>query len=237
MSLLESEVTNNALGSGVHIRPRANRAQWRTSCCVSQTKTGREFRLANPWFRLYSEFADDAKVQMMSEPMQRRLVMLMCLRCKDATLHARQLAFYLRISASELAETKEVFIENGFIDEDWELVNWNRRQFVSDSSTERVRRSRQRKKQYETLQKNAQEDGHKGVQQECSFAPTAPDTEQSRKQKKQARQAVEALAEETLQRAKALVSACGPGGPAGVQWRRRSFSPFPAAQNRTGGTQ
>ena len=169
-----------------------------------------EFRLANPWFRLYSEFADDAKVQMMSEPMQRRLVMLMCLRCKDATLHATQLAFYLRISASELADTKEIFIENGFIDVDWELVNWNCRQFVSDSSTERVRRSRQRKKQYETLQDNAEGDGHKGAHQECNFAPTAPDTEQSRKQKKQAREAVEVLAEETLQRAKALVSACSP---------------------------
>ena len=95
--------------------------------------------MANPWFRLYSEFADDPKVQMMTEAMQRRLVMLMCFRCKDATLHATQLAFYLRISASELAETKALFIENGFIDEDWELPNWNARQFISDCSTERSR--------------------------------------------------------------------------------------------------
>lgn len=28
--------------------------------------------MANPWFRMYSEFATDAKVQMLSEAMQRR---------------------------------------------------------------------------------------------------------------------------------------------------------------------
>jgi hypothetical protein len=108
--------------------------------------------MANPWFRLYSEFADDPKVQMMSEAMQRRLTMLMCSRCKGETLHETEMAFHWRISPAELAETKAVFLEKGFIDEKWSLLNWNRRQFISDSSTERVRRSRQKKKQDETLQ-------------------------------------------------------------------------------------
>lgn len=107
--------------------------------------------MPNPWFRLYSEFADDPKVQMMTEAMQRRLVMLMCSRCKGETLHETQMAFHWRISSAELADTKKVFLQNGFIDEDFELLNWNRRQFVSDSSTDRVRRSRQLKKQNETL--------------------------------------------------------------------------------------
>ena len=113
--------------------------------------TIRRSTLANPWFRLYSEFADDPKVQMMSEAMQRRLVMLMWSRCKGETLHETQMVFHWRISDADLADTKRVFLQNGFIDEDWELLNWDRRQFVSDSSTERVRRSRQRKKQDETL--------------------------------------------------------------------------------------
>jgi hypothetical protein len=108
--------------------------------------------MANPWFRLYSEFADDPKVQMMSEGMQRRLTMLMCSRCKGETLRETEMAFHWRISAGELADTKAVFLENGFIDEKWNLLNWNRRQFISDSSTERVRRFREGKKQDETLQ-------------------------------------------------------------------------------------
>ena len=32
------------------------------------------------WMRLYAEFATDPKVQMMSEAMQRRHVMLFCLK-------------------------------------------------------------------------------------------------------------------------------------------------------------
>lgn len=110
--------------------------------------------MANPWFRLYSEFSDDPKVQMMSEAMQRRLIMLFCSRCKGETLHETELAFHWRVTETELAETKRVFVQKGFIDEGWNLLNWNRRQFLSDSSTERVRRYRQAMKQDETLQKH-----------------------------------------------------------------------------------
>jgi hypothetical protein len=109
--------------------------------------------MANIWFRLYSEFADDPKVQTMSEPMQLRLVKLMCLRSKDETLDETLQAFQWRITREELSETKKAFLARGFIDEDWNLLNWNRRQFISDSSTERVREYRRRMKRSETLQK------------------------------------------------------------------------------------
>lgn len=109
--------------------------------------------MPNPWFRLYHEFADDAKVQMLSEAMQRRLVMMFCSRCKEEALQETQRAFAWRITEKELAETKAIFIQNGFIDENWNLLNWNHRQFISDSSTDRVRRYREGKKQYETLPK------------------------------------------------------------------------------------
>jgi hypothetical protein len=107
--------------------------------------------MANPWFRLYSEFADDPKVQMLSEAMQRRLIMLFCSRCKGETLHETERAFQWRVTETELAETKAIFLSKGFIDGDWNLLNWNKRQFLSDSSTDRVRRYRQSKKQNETL--------------------------------------------------------------------------------------
>jgi hypothetical protein len=108
--------------------------------------------MANPWFRMYSEFADDSKVQMLSEVDQRRLVMIFCLQCKEhlGTLHETEIAFHLRIMPLELQASKEIFIEKGFIDEKWNVLNWNRRQFLSDSSTDRVRKFR-RKKQDETL--------------------------------------------------------------------------------------
>jgi len=115
--------------------------------------------MANPWFRLYSEFAHDPKIQMLSEAMQRRYVMLMCLRCSETleTLHETEIAFQLRLSEAELIETKQLFISKNFIDKNWNLLNWDKRQFVSDSSTMRVAKHRNKKKQLsngdETLQK------------------------------------------------------------------------------------
>ena len=117
--------------------------------------------MANPWFRLYSEFAHDPKIQMLSEAMQRRYVMLMCLRCSETleTLHETEIAFQLRLSAEELDETKKLFISKNFIDKHWNLLNWDKRQFVSDSSTMRVAKHRNKKKQLsnadETLQKRS----------------------------------------------------------------------------------
>lgn len=103
----------------------------------------------NPWFRFYAEFSHDPKVQMMSEAMQRRYIMLMCLRCSNdlVTLHETEIAFHLRITDSELADTKALFVSKGFIDEDWNLLNWDKRQFKSDSSSERVARHRAHKKE------------------------------------------------------------------------------------------
>lgn len=107
--------------------------------------------MANPWFRLYAEFAHDPKVQMMSEAMQRRYIMLMCMRCNGhVTLHDDEVAFHLRITADEWAQTKELFIKKGFIDSELNLLNWEKRQFKTDSgssSADRVRRHREKKKQ------------------------------------------------------------------------------------------
>lgn len=96
------------------------------------------------WFRMYSEFANDPKVQSMDEAMQRRLMMLLCLRCSNTlvTLQDDEIAFALRISTDQLAETKALFLRKGFISGAWEIQNWDKRQFVSDSSASRVAKHR-----------------------------------------------------------------------------------------------
>jgi hypothetical protein len=131
--------------------------------------------MANQWFRMYSEFATDAKVQMMSEVMQRRYLMLMCLRCSNTlvTLQDEEIAFQLRIGNEELAETKALFIKKGFIDSGWNLLNWEKRQFASDSSAARVAKHR-------ALQKEKQKsDGNDDVTLQKQQA-NALDTEQNR---------------------------------------------------------
>lgn len=109
--------------------------------------------MANPWFRMYSEFAGDPKVQGMSEQMQRRLVMLMCLKCSDtlSTLTDEDISFHLRISSDELEQTRALFMKKGFITKTWDLRNWSKRQFVSDSSAARQKSYRERQKNKATL--------------------------------------------------------------------------------------
>lgn len=101
------------------------------------------------WFRMYHEFASDPKVQSMTEAMQRRLLMLLCLRCSNTleTLQHDELAFALRISEEELNATKILFIRKNFINDQWEILQWDKRQFVSDSSAPRVKRHREKKKE------------------------------------------------------------------------------------------
>lgn len=113
--------------------------------------------MSNPWFRLYSEFAHDPKVQMMSEVMQRRYIMILCMRCSNVlvTLQETEVAFHLRISNEELAETKALFIEKGFIDSRWNLMNWEKRQFASDTSKARVAKHRALQKEKQAIVSNA----------------------------------------------------------------------------------
>lgn len=101
------------------------------------------------WFRMYGEFATDPKVQMMSEVLQRRYIMLLCLRCSngDVTLQDDEIAFQLRISDFEWEQTKATLQAKGLIDKDGKPANWEKRQYLSDSSAERVSRHREKKKQ------------------------------------------------------------------------------------------
>lgn len=71
----------------------------------------------NQWFRMYHEFATDAKVQMLSESDQRRLVMLLCLhRANPEKQSIEELAFYLRITTNEMLQTGENLIQAGLLD-------------------------------------------------------------------------------------------------------------------------
>lgn len=119
--------------------------------------------MSKSWCRLYSEFSHDPKIQSMSETMQRRFIMLMCLHTSNdnVTLHETEIAVALRISEEELAATKTLFLQKGFISEQWKLLKWEFRQFISDSSTSRVKKHRETKKKHngngtETLPKRPQ---------------------------------------------------------------------------------
>lgn len=101
------------------------------------------------WFRMYHEFSTDPKVQMLSEVDQRRYVMLLCLRCcnGDVTLQETEVAFQLRVSLDEWQATKATLVGKNLIKQDNTPAAWYKRQYVSDSSAERVARHREKLKQ------------------------------------------------------------------------------------------
>lgn len=84
----------------------------------------------------------------MPECMQRRLIMLMCLDAANALtiFSEKELCVALNISMRKLIKTKALFLENEFISENWELTSKLHFRWRGDSSTERVRQFRKRKK-------------------------------------------------------------------------------------------
>lgn len=124
------------------------------------------------WCRLYYEFAHDPKIQIMSETLQRRFVMLMCIQTEGLLpgLSDREVGHVMGLSPKKLNETKQVFLERNLIKNDWTLKNFEKRQFLSDDVTERVRKHRTNKindnGKNETLQKRC-----------CNVTVTASDTD------------------------------------------------------------
>jgi hypothetical protein len=111
--------------------------------------------MPNAWFRMYSEIRSDPKVRTMPESHQLRLIWLFTLRCDGPTenLSRGELMYGLACDETLLETLRVAFLEKGFIEDDWSVSNWNKRQYVSDSSTERVRKFRKErtKKRHETL--------------------------------------------------------------------------------------
>lgn len=98
------------------------------------------------YFKMYAEFASDHKVLGMTEAMRWRLAALFCLRCAGPTEEMSETSIrnFLRLSKKQLADTKKVFFENGFIDDDWSVRNWGKRQSRAMTAAERMKKSRER---------------------------------------------------------------------------------------------
>jgi hypothetical protein len=78
-------------------------------------------------FKLFTSFATNPKIQMMSEIFQRRFVMILCLKASGSLekLSNDEIALSLKITVEELSETIKVFIEKGLIEHDLKsIVNW-----------------------------------------------------------------------------------------------------------------
>ena len=106
------------------------------------------------WFRFYSEVLDDPKVQRLDGETFKMWVNILCLTAKnDGHLPpVADMAFALRIAPNVCETVVERLLNGGLIDRvngganGWHYAphGWEKRQYKSDSSNERVKRYRQR---------------------------------------------------------------------------------------------
>lgn len=111
--------------------------------------------MKNQWFRMYSEAVDDEKLRLLAFEDRWHFVALMC--CKNAglldagdslTMLHRKLAVKLGVQLRELEAIGARLAEVGLIDaETFQPLAWDARQFQSDSSADRVRKHREKKRQ------------------------------------------------------------------------------------------
>lgn len=103
------------------------------------------------WLRLYTSILNDLKVQRLPEKAFKGWINLLCLaKENDGVLpDAESIEFALRMQPDEVSELIAILTENGLLDKTKQGIcphNWNGRQYVSDVSTERVKRHRKRKR-------------------------------------------------------------------------------------------
>ena len=102
---------------------------------------------------MYSEWAGDPVVQSLSFDDQRHHVLILCLKCNgtldrkiSAAHRDRAICRGLGLDPVAASEAKRRLIDAGLIDENWQPHGWDKRQYASDVSTERVRKYRTNKR-------------------------------------------------------------------------------------------
>ncbi len=102
----------------------------------------------NTWFRFYHEALDDPKVQKLPPHLFKAWVNILCIASSNGGVlpGIDDIAFRLRSSVHDAQTQIDELIGLGLIDicrdKKLEPHNWMKRQFVSDRSTERVRKFR-----------------------------------------------------------------------------------------------
>jgi hypothetical protein len=106
-----------------------------------------------PWFRLYTEFCSDPKIQILAFEDQRHFVMCLCLKgsgvldtkTSDSSYRERLIAKALGLDVESSKEAKRRLMEAGLVDKHWQPLKWDTRQFQSDYSTARVQKFREKR--------------------------------------------------------------------------------------------
>jgi hypothetical protein len=109
-----------------------------------------------PWFRFYTEVLEDPKVQTLDPEDFKHWVNLLCLAAKNDGIipEIGNVSFALRETFTTVSTVLERLCQRGLIDKlsggpnGWHYAphGWDKRQYKSDTSTDRVKRFRERSK-------------------------------------------------------------------------------------------
>jgi hypothetical protein len=101
------------------------------------------------WFRVYDNLIDDPKIQRLDPTLFKALINVWCLASAHGGVlpSIEVIAFKLRIKPEKARRALNDLREAGLVDDDEKGAhphNWDQRQFISDGSTSRVKRFRER---------------------------------------------------------------------------------------------
>jgi 5-methylcytosine-specific restriction endonuclease McrA len=99
------------------------------------------------WFRFYDDVINDPKVLKLPDDLKWSWVALLCVASKRGGVlpSLAEVAFYLRLTESKAERVLVKLTEAGLLDRSDDIYvphNWDKRQFVGDSSADRVKRHR-----------------------------------------------------------------------------------------------
>jgi len=100
------------------------------------------------WFRTYAEIINDPKLLLIAPSDRWYFIGILAMKCSavlDKTPPEkldRVICQQLRLTNDEWNECSRRLRDEGLIDSDYQPINWNKRQFKSDTSSDRVRKHR-----------------------------------------------------------------------------------------------
>jgi len=106
--------------------------------------------MALPWFRMWAEAVDDEKLRLLAFEDRWHFVALLCLKAqgvldeRNPALRRQKICIKLGLDSLELETVMKRLVTVGLVTSKGQPVNWGKRQFQSDSSTNRVRAFRER---------------------------------------------------------------------------------------------
>ena len=118
-----------------------------------------------PWLRLYGDTVDNEKIRLLAFEDRWHFIALLCVKRQgilgsNPNLLTRKISVKLGIQLRELDEVKRRLMEVELIDENFNPIGWEEKQYKSDSSTERTRKYRENKKKKECDNNETSQERH-----------------------------------------------------------------------------